>query len=50
MGYTEFLLETRHVNHRAVHFYEKNGYVRIENYGPYIGREEAICFSKILQE
>ncbi|MFJ5367417.1 GNAT family N-acetyltransferase [Pectobacterium punjabense] len=50
MRYTELWLETRHVNHRAVHFYEKNGYVRIENYGPYIGREEAVCFSKILQE
>ena len=50
MGYTELWLETRHVNHRAVHFYEKNGYVRIENYGPYIGREEAVCFSKKLQE
>lgn len=46
MGYRELKLETRHINHRAVSFYEKNGYVRIENYGPYIGREEAVCFSK----
>ncbi len=48
MGYRELRLETRHINHRAVSFYEKNGYVRIENYGPYIGREEAVCFSKTL--
>lgn len=50
MGYTELWLETRLVNHKAVHFYKENGYVRIENYGPYIGREEAVCFSKPLQD
>lgn len=49
MGYHELWLETRHVNHRAVNFYKKNGYVSIENYGPYIGRDEAVCFSKKLQ-
>lgn len=48
MGYTELWLETRHVNHRAVNFYKKNGYVTIDNYGPYIGRDEAVCFSKKL--
>lgn len=48
MGYRELRLETRHINLRAVQFYEKNGYVRIENYGPYVGREEAVCFSKAL--
>ncbi|MBB6114316.1 ribosomal protein S18 acetylase RimI-like enzyme [Rahnella inusitata] len=48
-GYTELWLETRHVNVRAVRFYLKNGYEQIENYGPYIGREEAVCFSKTLR-
>lgn len=48
MGYRELKLETRHINHRAVSFYEKNGYVRTDNYGPYIEREEAVCFSKTL--
>lgn len=48
MGYLELRLETRHINHRAVNFYQKNGYVRIENYGPYTDREEAVCFSKAL--
>ena len=48
MGYTEIWLETRHVNHKAVNFYKNNGYVLIENYGPYIGRDEAVCFSKVL--
>ncbi|RJT53551.1 GNAT family N-acetyltransferase [Rahnella variigena] len=50
MGYTEIWLETRHVNHKAVNFYKNNGYVLIENYGPYIGRNEAVCFSKILRD
>lgn len=49
MGYSELRLETRHINHRAVDFYEKNAYHRIENYGPYIGRPEAVCFSKALR-
>ncbi|MRS90112.1 GNAT family N-acetyltransferase [Enterobacteriaceae bacterium RIT714] len=48
MGYNEIRLETRCINFRAVNFYEKNGYIRIENYGPYIGRAEAVCFSKVL--
>lgn len=48
MGYNELWLETRHVNHKAVSFYKENGYVRIENYGPYAGREEAVCFAKSL--
>lgn len=50
LGYAELWLETRDVNHKAVNFYKNNGYVSIENYGPYIGREEAVCFSKILRD
>lgn len=49
MGYNELWLETRHVNCRAVNFYMKNGYIRIENYGPYLGRKEAVCFAKTLK-
>ena len=48
MGYNELWLETRRVNQRAVIFYQKKGYLRIENYGPYTGREEAVCFAKVL--
>ena len=46
LGYGEIWLETRKVNRRAVNFYERNGYRAIDNYGPYIGRQEAICFAK----
>lgn len=49
IGYSELRLETRRINHRAVNFYEKNGYIHIENYGPYMGRTEAVCFAKALR-
>lgn len=48
MGYGAIWLATRRVNQRAIHFYEKNGYARIANYGPYKDREETVCFSKAL--
>lgn len=48
MGYRAIWLETRAVNHNAVRFYEKHGYHRIENYGKYAGRAEAVCFEKRL--
>lgn len=48
LGYSELRLETRRINFRAVNFYKKKGYNLIENYGPYIGRTEAVCFSKAL--
>lgn len=50
MGYRELWLETRKVNTRAVQFYLKHGYVQRDNYGPYVGREEAICFAKPLAD
>ncbi|MHA6313678.1 GNAT family N-acetyltransferase [Pantoea sp. S-LA4] len=49
MGYHALWLETRRINRRAVEFYSKNGYSVIENYGPYSGRDEAVCFAKNLQ-
>lgn len=49
-GYSQIWLETRSVNHKAVSFYQRKGYERIENYGPYINREEAVCFAKILKQ
>jgi ribosomal protein S18 acetylase RimI-like enzyme len=48
LGYTVLRLETRVVNLRAVTFYEKSGYYRIDNFGKYIGRAEAACFEKRL--
>lgn len=48
-GYRGIWLETRMVNTSAVMFYERRGYKRIPNYGKYEGREEAVCFSKLLR-
>lgn len=49
-GYAAVKLETRRVNSRAVAFYERSGYARIAPYGRYIGRADAVCFGKSLQE
>ena len=45
-GYRELWMETRRVNTRAVGFYLKHGFEPIANYGKYVGRAEAVCFSK----
>jgi GNAT superfamily N-acetyltransferase len=49
-GYRQLWLETRRVNSRAVSFYERHGYAPIPNYGKYIGRPEAICLAKALDQ
>jgi GNAT superfamily N-acetyltransferase len=50
IGYKKIWLETRVANSEACSFYIKNGYKKIENFGKYKGRENAICFEKILQQ
>jgi len=48
LGYRALRLETRLVNQRAVIFYERKGYQRIQNYGKYAGNPKAVCFEKLL--
>lgn len=48
LGYRAIWLETRAVNHRAVRFYSKRGYVIVPNYGRYAGRADAVCMAKQL--
>lgn len=48
LGYRAVRLETRSVNTNAVAFYERLGYQRIENYGRYVGRADAVCFENHL--
>jgi len=50
LGYTNLVLETRVKNESAVHFYQKQGYKVIPNYGKYIDRPEAICLEKSLNQ
>ncbi|MBB3224369.1 GNAT family N-acetyltransferase [Pseudoduganella umbonata] len=48
LGYRGLWLETRKVNVRAVRFYERQGYLRIPNFGKYAGNDAAVCFGKRL--
>ncbi|MCB1196964.1 MAG: GNAT family N-acetyltransferase [Deltaproteobacteria bacterium] len=48
LGYEVLRLETRKINTKAIHFYLRNGYKVIPNYGRYIGNKNAICFQKNL--
>lgn len=50
LGYQSIILETRKVNRTAVNFYLNNRYQICGNYGKYIGRDEAICFIKNIQQ
>lgn len=47
-GYQIVRLETGYKQPEAIHLYEKSGYRRIDNYGPYIGSEYNLCFEKSL--
>lgn len=46
LDYKQVWLETRKLNFEACKFYQKSGYDVIENYGKYIGNEDAVCFGK----
>ena len=48
LGYAALRLSTRHVNERAVAFYERHGYRRIPGYGRYAGSDVSVCFEKAL--
>ena len=50
LGYRRLILETRKVNVNAVNFYLHHGYKICENYGKYIGNEEAGWFEKKIGE
>lgn len=42
------VLETGLKQPEAIRLYEKSGYVRIPNYGQYIGMDNSVCFEKAL--
>jgi ribosomal protein S18 acetylase RimI-like enzyme len=48
LGYRSVWLETRKVNLRAVRFYDAQGYLRMPNFGRYVGNDAAVCFGKRL--
>lgn len=45
-GYGSLVLETGNVLKAACRFYEKMGFQRIENYGPYREMTDSICMKK----
>ncbi len=48
VGYEKLWLETGVLQPQAIGLYEKDGYVRIKNYGLYINNPLSICFEKKL--
>lgn len=48
LGNTACVLETGKRQIEAVHFYQKNNYKTIENFGQYKGVKNSICFEKKL--
>ena len=47
-GAKKCVLETGLRQPEAIRLYERSGYARIENFGPYKGVENSVCFEKIL--
>lgn len=47
-GVTELRLETGPLQPDAIRLYERHGYARIPNFGPYVGDELSVCFAKRL--
>lgn len=49
LGHARCLLETGRRQPEAIALYRKLGYARIDNYGPYAGVENSLCFGKGLR-
>lgn len=47
-GWTRLVLETGFAQPDAIRFYEREGYVRIPNFGYYIGNADSVCYGKTL--
>jgi GNAT superfamily N-acetyltransferase len=47
-GFSRTVLETGDKQMEAISLYERTGYTRIPNYGPYAGLYASICFEKNL--
>jgi GNAT superfamily N-acetyltransferase len=47
-GFHRCILETGRRQPEAIALYKKHGYAVIENYGPYAGVENSVCFSKTI--
>lgn len=50
LNYQQCILETGKKQPEAIRLYKRNGYQLIENYGPYAGIENSVCFEKKLNK
>ena len=50
LGSPALVLETGVEQHAAIRFYEREGFTRIANFGPYVGAPLSVCYAKVLQE
>lgn len=48
IGYKKAVLESSLEQNEALSVYEKSGYLRIPNYGQYIGIDKSVCYEKTL--
>jgi len=48
LNYKKAVLESSLEQNEALSVYEKSGYMRIPNYGQYIGIEKSVCYEKTL--
>lgn len=48
LGIARIMLETTVVQPEAIRFYQREGYEQIENFDPYVGRDDSLCFAKEL--
>jgi RimJ/RimL family protein N-acetyltransferase len=49
LNFVRCILETGEKLSEAIHLYQKKGYVRIANYGPYKYLSSSICFAKTIE-
>lgn len=49
LGYTRLVLETGDLQAGALHLYGSAGFVRIPNYGYYVGVENSLCYGLRLE-
>lgn len=48
LGLAELVLETGTLQPEAIRFYEREGYSRTPNFGPYVGEALSVCFARVL--
>ena len=49
LSFARCVLETGLKQPEAIALYKKNGYLLIPNYGQYAGKENSVCFEKVLR-